>query len=127
MLPLQPGDVIAVFDGTTRPPKTKRLVCVVAADGWFLRINSNPHFRPHHPLDAVQNPGCLDHDSFVELRGVLELDLGWLADAMHRREASILGRICAAAANDLAVAVEAAPTLNRSEKDTIAAALRGRP
>ena len=121
---LRPGDVVLLFDGTVRPPKHKRFLCVVVAEGWFLRINSRPHFPPHVPISAAANPGCLDYDSFVELRGVIELDMGELAEALDRREARILGRIGAWTAAALVAAVEAAPTLNAAEKAAIAAALR---
>lgn len=123
MIQLRPGDVVAVFDATVRPPKTKRLLCVAVADGWFLRINTKPIFRPHHPVAASDNPDCLDHDSFVELRGVLDWDMAALAEMLDRREAAILGRIGAVTAKTLADAVRLAPTLTQAEVTVIAAAL----
>lgn len=105
MTQLRPGDVVAVYDATVRPPKTKRLLCVAVAEGWFLRINTNPHFRPHHLIAVADNAACLDHDSFVELRGVLDWDMDALAEMLERREAAILGRIGALTARSLIAAV----------------------
>jgi len=66
------GDVIRIYDGTVNPPAHKRFVCVYPVDGWMLRINTQPHWTPHFPLLLSDNPGCLDHDCFLELRGVVE-------------------------------------------------------
>lgn len=125
MTNLRTGDVVALFDGTVRPPKTKRLLCVAVGQGWFLRINSNPHFRPHCPIGVQDNPGCLDHDSFVELRGILDWDMAELADQLASQEAQILGRIGAQTARSLAQAVAAAPTLRADEIEVIVALLLG--
>lgn len=37
---LKVGDVIRIYDGTTDPGKMKRFLCVLVAEGWFLRINT---------------------------------------------------------------------------------------
>lgn len=121
---LRPGDVILLLDGTVRPPKYKRFICVVAAEGWFLRINTERHFRPHLPVRVRDNPGWLDHDSFVELRGVIEHDPVEIAEALCCNDARVLGRLIPATASDLAAAVLAAPTFREDEAAQIVAALR---
>lgn len=120
---LRPGDVILLFDGTIDPPKHKRFVCVVAAEGWFLRINSRRHFRPHCPVMARENPGCLDHDSFIELRGIIDYDLAEVAQALEASDARILGRLGAKAAESLVKAVRDAPTFTATEVTMIVGAL----
>lgn len=72
MMPLREGDVVRLFDNTTNPPKSKLFLCVDAGEGWFLRINTKPIWPPHFPLPRAGNEHCLDHDSFLELRGVIE-------------------------------------------------------
>jgi hypothetical protein len=96
---------------------------VVAAEGWFFRINSKRHFRPHFAIAASDNPGCLDYDSFVELRGIIEYDLEEIAEAMSRADARVLGRISAATASAMIAAVRAAPTLTTDEAVRIIGAL----
>jgi hypothetical protein len=122
---LRPGDVVAVFDATTRPPKTKRMIAVAVAEGWFLRINTRELWRPHLPMAARENPGCLDHDSFIELRGLLDLDMDELSEMLDRREAQVLGRIGAATARALVAAVGATPTFRAAEVERIVEELRG--
>jgi hypothetical protein len=66
------GDVISLWDGSIRPPNYKRFLVVYVADGWLFRINTKPHWKPHWPLIAADNGECLEHDSFLELHGVVE-------------------------------------------------------
>lgn len=66
------GDVIWVFDRTTRPAKNKMIVCLSFANGWFLRINTSGRFRPAVFIDNARNP-WLDHNSYVECT-LLEFD-----------------------------------------------------
>ena len=121
---LHAGDVILLFDGTIRPAKHKRFICVVAAEGWFLRINSERYFRPHLAVKASENPGWLDHDSFVELRGIVEYDLDAIQEAFSRRDARNLGRLLPETASALIEAVLQAPTFTQAEAARIEAALR---
>ena len=67
------GDVIVLYDGLIDSPKNKFFLCVSVEDGWYLRINTQSHWKPHFMLSATENT-CLDHDSFLELRGVIEHD-----------------------------------------------------
>jgi hypothetical protein len=120
------GEVVLIFDGTTRPPKYKRLLCV-SDDGWFLRINSKPLFRPHLEIHVADNSRCLDHDSFVELRGVLDLDLPSLAQDLLSGDAKLLGPIGSATVSNLKAAVAAAATLTPDEKARIDRALAALP
>ena len=112
------GDVVLIFDGTTSPPKHKRLLCVSDA-GWFLRINSKPLFRPHLAIFVADNQRCLDHDSFVELRGILDLDLPSLEQDIIDNVARVLDKIGSATRSSLKAAVAAAVTLTRHEKAEI--------
>jgi len=121
---LRPGDVVLLFDGMVRPPKHKRFICVVAAEGWFLRINTQRHFRPHLPVQVAQNPGWLDHDSYVELRGVIEHDPVEVAEALTRGDARLLGRLSWATMLVLVAAVTNAPTLPKAQSEAIVSALR---
>jgi hypothetical protein len=126
MVTVAVGEVVLIFDGTTRPPKYKRLLCV-SDDGWFLRINSKPLFRPHLEIYVADNLGCLDHDSFVELRGVLDLDLPSLGQDITSGAARLLGQIGSATVSNLKAAVAAAVTLTPTEKARIDQALAALP
>jgi hypothetical protein len=66
------GDIVLLFDATTRPPKPKLFLCVDAEECWFFRINTKPHWRPNFPLPLKGNEHCLDHDCFLELNGIIE-------------------------------------------------------
>lgn len=105
-----------MFDGTVRPPKHKRMVCVCGGDGWFLRINTQTIWRPHVLIRAVDAPGCLEYDSYIELRGILDMDLAALSDDLECGDARILGRLGLAALQALIAAVQGAPTLPVNEK-----------
>lgn len=70
---LRVGDVVVLFDGTIRPPKHKWFLCVSVRHSWFLRISTEDRWRPSFPLRAADNP-CIEHDSFLELRGRIEYD-----------------------------------------------------
>jgi hypothetical protein len=119
------GDVVLMFDGTVRPPKHKRLLCVCASEGIFLRINSRPNFPPHMPFPLADNPNCLDHDSYIELRGVLEIDLDYLYDCIAEGDAVVLGVIGVRTAIALREEVTKAVTLNPREKYLITGNLSG--
>jgi hypothetical protein len=69
---LEAGDVVLLHDGTVTPPKTKLFLCVDVEDCWFFRINTKRHWKPNFPLPLRGNEHCLDHDSFLELRGIIE-------------------------------------------------------
>lgn len=78
---LTTGQVLWVFDRTTEPQKFKMMVCISAADGWFLRINSSGKFRPAVPIDVGRNP-WLHHDSHVECN-LLMLDEFEIEDSLR--------------------------------------------
>lgn len=120
---LRAGDVILLFDGTIRPPKHKRFICVVAQEGWLLRINSQRHFRPHLPVLATDAPGWLDHDSFVELRGIIEHDTAEITESLALGDSRVLGCLSPAIARALTVAVQAAATFTPNDAAAIIAAL----
>jgi hypothetical protein len=118
-MPLRPGSVIRVFDGTLRDPKPKRMILVLVDEGWFLRINTRPFFPPHCQISVADNPGCLDHDCFVELRGIMDLDMVDLAEQVDRRKAEVLGQIGHHTAILIAQAVMEAKTFTEPEKKAL--------
>ncbi len=121
---MQAGDVILIYDGTIRSPKHKRFVCVVAAEGWFLRINSERHFRPHLLIIARDNRECFDYDSFIELRGIIEYDIDGVVSALDCSDARILGRLSSDTVKKLIVAVQSAATFTSMESVTIVESLK---
>ncbi len=111
-MPLQPGDVIRVWDRQTHPPKNKLLICVAPERQLFLRINSEPRYRPNHPILAVESD-FLHHDSFVELRQLIR------PFAYDIQQADELGRLTPEQVTSLVSAVEQARTLSQEHKDLI--------
>ena len=110
---LNTGDVIRVLDRQTRPSKQKRLICIVPEKQWFLRINSEPKFRPHHPLLAAETD-FLSHDSYVELRQFIR------PFAYDLQSADKLGRLTRHQAKGLIEAVHKSKALSQDHKDLIA-------
>ena len=117
-MPLVPRDVILIFDRHARPNKDKRHICVCPSKQYFLRINSRSHWQPHHFLSYRKNPNILEHDSYVELRGLVR----HLAYEISRADYS--GRMVEAQCHALLVSVRAAETLDDETKDFIEARLR---
>ncbi len=108
------GDVVLVFDGTIKNPKHKRLICC-CADGIFLRINTKSIFRPCVLIEASDNLGCLEYDSYVELRGVIDHDMEELERAILDGGARVLGRIGTQTAALLVDQIRASFTLTQIE------------
>jgi hypothetical protein len=121
-MPLRAGDVVRLFDGTTAPPKEKRFLCVCATEGWFLRINSRPHWRPNLRLPHTGNETCLSHDSFLELRGIIEYDALEIEGSL-REPANHLGQLSLQTIRDLIAHLPTVKTLPATERDTIIAEL----
>lgn len=115
---LRPGDVIRVWDRQTRPPKTKRLICIAPERQLFLRINSEPKFLPHHRLLASESD-FLEHDSYVELRQLIR------PLAYDIAQAERIGTITQQQATALIAAAKGAKTLTEDHKDLIAERLSG--
>jgi hypothetical protein len=101
-MPFKAGDVVRIWDGSIRPPDYKRFVVIWPDEGWVLRINSNPRWKPNWPLSAADNPGCLDHDSYLELHGIVE----YTADELNNAE--LLGYLADGTIEDL---IELLPTI----------------
>ena len=114
---LRPGDVIRVWDRYTRPPKSKRMICISSERQLFLRINSNARFRPNHPI-AASGADFLDHDSFVELRQLIR------PFAYEIQQADYLGQLTFEQAAALLEAVRTARTLSEEHKELIAEQLK---
>lgn len=70
------------------------------------------------------NPGCIEHDSFIELRGLLDMDMAGLAEMLDRQEAAVIGRISAGTARSIIQAVQTTPTFRATEAARIAEDLR---
>lgn len=77
------------------------------------------------PFPLADNPNCLDHDSYIELRGVLEIDLDYLYDCIAEGDAVVLGVIGVRTAIALREEVTKAVTLNPREKYLITGNLSG--
>ena len=119
---LRPGDVFRIVDTALIDPKTKRHVCICPTLRWSLRINTNPYWPPHHPIQAKLNPDLLDHDSYVELGQLCRLTRAEFAKAAKRPDNPI-GRLAATQARELAWAAKRAPTLTGAQQDLIWALL----
>lgn len=107
-----PRDVIRVWDRHTHPNKWKRHICVCPTKQLFLRINSDPIFPPHHFLPKVSNP-FLDHDSYVELQGLVRHFAYEIGRSEH------LGRMSIHEARMLVEAAWKADTLTEDQKELI--------
>lgn len=121
-MPLKVGDVLALFDGTTTPPKFKRSVCICVGEGWFLRINSRPIWKPHMMISAATEV-CIEHDSYIELRGCIEYD-DYEIDQALARPNGYLGTLSPSALKQLRTAIEQAKTFSAEEKARILAGFR---
>ncbi len=108
-----PGDVLGIFDPGVRPPKKKWQICVCGELGLFLRINSNPLFRPNHLIHAA-DCRALKHDSYVELARLLEFSPVEISEAME--SGGYKGRLSPLVRRDLAYAGSKAPTLTPEQK-----------
>jgi hypothetical protein len=116
-VPLRAGDIVKLFDGTTSPQKQKWFLCVYAGDGWFFRLNSKPHWKPCMEIKASVDR-CLDHDCFIELRGVIEYDLDEVDRALLQ-PANLIGRLSDATLQAVIREVQIVKTLTPEEKATI--------
>jgi hypothetical protein len=102
-----------MWDGTIVPPGHKRFIVVYAADGWLLRINTKSVWKPCWQLSAAANPGCLDYDSWLEFRGVIEYLPSELDDAEH------LGRLSDSTLQALVAYLPSALTLTAEQIEQI--------
>jgi hypothetical protein len=114
MWAIVPGDVIRIFDTFTRPNKIKWHICVCQHYGFFLRINSNPLYRPNFPLHASACP-WLKHDSYVELRALHQFPKP-AVDAALKRPDAYLGRLGMPVREALAQACSTAGTLTGEQQ-----------
>lgn len=111
MIP-RPRDVVRIFDLYTSPRKPKLHICISERRQLFLRINSQPIFKPNHLLRKSSNP-YLAHDSYVELQQLVR----HMSDEI--RDAEFVGRLNHAEAQALASAAQAAETLPVEHKRLI--------
>jgi hypothetical protein len=92
------------------------LICVAPERQLFLRINSEPKFKPHHLLRQNEST-FLDHDSYVELRQLIRLY------AHDMQQCEILGRLSETQARSLVIVASGCATLSQDHKDLIAESL----
>jgi hypothetical protein len=107
-----PKDVYRIFDRLVRPPAPKRHICVCPEQRHFLRINSQPIWKPNRLIFAA-TCDFLDHDSYVELNAMIRLHGDDVAGAVR------LGRLSPPVAQDVMSAVEDAETIPQRHKDLI--------
>jgi hypothetical protein len=105
--------VIALPDPRVRPKNRRKWhVCVSPGQCFFLRINTNPLWRPWHQILASDND-FLSHDSYVELAS-----LHFFSGADLRR-ADVIGQMGYSERRALAEAVMSAETLSQEHKDIV--------
>lgn len=109
-MPLRCRDVIKLFDKQLRSPNWKWLICVCPQRRLFLRINSQPFWRPHFKLRRRDNQ-FLNWDSYVELRELVRVSVPDLRQTLAKPESRI-GVITEAVARELAFAAQQASTLS---------------
>jgi hypothetical protein len=107
-----PRDVILIWDRHTHPNKWKLHICVCPKKQLFLRVNSNPFFPPHHPIPKSSNT-FLDHDSYVELQGLVR------HFAYEIGKSELKGRMSMSEAKLLVEAAWKADTLTHDQKELI--------
>lgn len=110
------GDVLAIFDDNTRPKKIKWHLCVCDNPHYFLRINSNPLFRPNCLLRSAEM-AFLRHDSYLEMGRLFEFSPAQVHAAMAA--GGYKGRLSALDRRDVVFEIEKATTLTREQKDLI--------
>lgn len=74
-------------------------------------------------MAQLVNPDCLDHESFLECHGVIDMDMSAVLDRVDLGQANIRRRIGHAFAETLVVDILMVPTLNQREKTTVATAI----
>lgn len=116
-MPVSPRDVVKLWDRHTRPNKPKIHICVCERRQLFLRINSNPVYKPCHALSAAANT-FLEWDSYVELTQLVR-HIKYEID-----RAEFMGRISQREIYGLLEAVWEAETLSDEHKSLIDERLR---
>ena len=126
-MPLQPGDVVRLFDNLATPPKWKRFVCVSPEDGWFMRINSEPRHdaRRNVQLPRKGNECCLEHDSYLDLYSILEFDDSVVDDSLQM-PANDLGPLSKESLYELINATRSAVTLTPEQQEKVCGNLAAR-
>ena len=96
------------------------VACVEPALGFFFRINTKGHWPGSLPLRRIDHP-FLDHDSYLECRGPLELDDYVVNESL--RDRGIIGAIAATLAPTICALADEATTMSIADKDAIRTAL----
>lgn len=79
---------------------------------FFLRINSEPKYKPNHPIIAADS-NFLRHDSYVELRQFIR------PFAYDIQQAEKLGELTRQQAKDIIEAVNKSKALSQDNKDLV--------
>jgi hypothetical protein len=113
-------DVIWIYDGTTRPPKPRMVVCIEPDLGWFYRINTKARI----PAILLRKSDCpfLDHDSYLECGAPLEID-ETIVDEALRYTGQPIGRLPATSREALRDYFRDAVDLSVADKKVLIAAL----
>lgn len=124
---LRPWDIIYPFDTQVCPNKHKMWACVSRSDLWFYRINTLSYGEACYPLTQATH-GFLTHDSFLGLSGdlihVSEIALEhYLARQEEEAKQGIVGKIDAAARQNIRDRISDSATLSPSQIRTMLAEL----
>src|SRR5438128_2477531 len=120
---IRPRDVAKILDTEVRRPKWKRLICVSEQPRRFLRINSQPQWRPHMRIRQAEC-NFLDYDSYVELRELVRVGPDEFRDAVARGDNPI-GRLTDEMARQIEFEVQRAPTLSDENRRIVREGLLG--
>lgn len=124
-MPLQPLDVIKIYDRSIDPANWKRVVCICPSEGLFYRINSYDDYPIGVLLPREPNHShFLKWDSYIECgKYPLELDDYTIEKALESNGGNVLGRVSQIHASDICAAVQLQNTISKDVKDLIRAAL----
>ena len=121
---IRPRDVAKILDRQVRPAKWKRLICVSEQPRRFLRINSDPQWRPHMKILRAEC-NFLDYDSYVELRELVRVGPTEFRDAVARPDNPI-GRLTDEMARQIELEAQRAPTLSDENRRLVREGLLGK-
>jgi hypothetical protein len=98
------------------------VICVEAELGYFFRINTRGHRPGSIPLKKAGLHEFLDHDSYLECGGPLELD-DYVIEESLRESSGVLGQVSTTLIPQILTAMMANKELSRKDKETIKAFL----
>lgn len=108
-------DVIWVYDRSINPQKWKMQVCLLEAEGWFLRINTRDVIRPCVAISQAKNT-FLATDSFIDC-SLCIIDEYEVNEALKRD--GIIGKVDASAAPEVLKCLLSATYIRDSDKHVL--------